>query len=174
MKKTIWGSLELRLPYYKLLKIALVLDIIIYLKYIVTTMKIQLKTKVLLFGLSEWRSPAGQKYSLHTPTRSFRLFLIFRIFEKCWSPLRIKFIHFFIWEHIDGRRPPRTDILTRISMHIYIKDRQIECFYSYFGWGLKVIYKSRSPMGFQNSLIEIETILCCPSKFFVLPHQMKI
>ena len=39
-------------------------------------------------------------------------------------PSRIKFRHFLIWEHIDGGRPLRADILKGIFRHIYIENGQ--------------------------------------------------
>ena len=44
-------------------------------------------------------------------------------------PSRIKLRHFWIWEHIDGGRPPGriTDILKGLFRHIYIEKGQIKC-----------------------------------------------
>ena len=106
MKKTIWGSLELRLPYYKLLNIALVLDIIIYLKYIVTTMKIQLKTKVLLF----WGSPCEDHQQVKnipcTPQPDHSDFFWFSEFLKNAGPPFGSNSYIFLFENILTNEDP--------------------------------------------------------------------
>ena len=72
-------------------------------------------------------------------------------------PSRIIFRYFLILVHIDGVRPPWTDILKGLFWHIYTEKGQIKCFhFSLLGWGLKVTYDSdlfeklRPPHGFSN------------------------
>ena len=58
-------------------------------------------------------------------------------------PSRINLRHFWIWEHIDGGRTPRINILKGLFRHIYIEKGQIKCFnFSFLGWDLRVTYHS--------------------------------
>ena len=62
------------------------------------------------------------------------------------------------FRHIDGGRPPRTDILKELFWYIFIEKGQIKCFsLSFLGWGLIVTFNSDifeklrpPPMGFQK------------------------
>ena len=61
--------------------------------------------------------------------RKIQIFLNFRnIWNMLPPPSQIKFKLFWIWEHIDGGRPPRTDIWKGLFRHIYIENGHIKCF----------------------------------------------
>ena len=77
------------------------------------------------------------------PYQIFQTFWISDLFEKCWPSSRINLRHFWMWEHIDGGRTLRINILKGLLRHIYIEKGQIKCFnISFLGWGLKVTYNS--------------------------------
>ena len=71
-----------------------------------------------------------QHAALKPTHRIIETFLGFRtIWRTRPPPSLIKFRYLLIWKHIDGGRPPFTDILNSISKHIYIGNGQIKCSY---------------------------------------------